>query len=184
MAHLTVLTLPDHRLRIKATPVDVVDDGIRKNLNDMVETMYADRGIGLAATQVNIHKRMLVMDIPDVDEDGERAEYSPDATASRSLIKIVNPRIVWTSDECVTENEGCLSLPELSIPVTRPECVRIEYMDENGDVCELDADGLTARCIQHEMDHLDGKLALDYLSPLKRELALKKLDKIKRFEDA
>lgn len=180
MAHLTVLTLPDHRLRIKATPVDVIDNLVRKNLNDMAETMYADRGIGLAATQVNIHKRMLVMNIPNRDDDCENTPQSPNV---ETLIKIVNPRIVWASEESVTENEGCLSLPELSIPVTRAAQVRIAYSDENGNPHELDADGLLARCIQHEMDHLDGKLALDYLSPLKRELALKKLEKIKRYQD-
>lgn len=172
MAHLKVLTLPDHRLRIKAKPVKEVDDTIRKELEDMAETMYTDDGIGLAATQVNIHKRMLVMDLRDHDDQ-----------IPNTLLKIVNPEVVWASDEIVVENEACMSLPELRVPVSRPERIRLKYQDETGAVKEFEVGGLAARCLQHEMDHLVGKLAVDYLSPLKKGMAMKKLEKIKRLSE-
>jgi peptide deformylase len=166
VALLEVLYFPDNRLRKKAVPVEIVDENCRSLAKDMLETMYANHGIGLAATQVNIQKRLVVIDL------------SEDKNESMCLI---NPEIL--SSEGTEENqEGCLSVPEYYDMVTRAEKIKYRYMDINGEVIEDDADGLLAICIQHEIDHLDGKLFIDYLSPMKRQRLRKKLDKQEKFQ--
>jgi peptide deformylase len=161
MARLPILEFPDPRLRTKAAPVAVVDDSIRQLIDDMFETMYAAPGIGLAATQVNVHKRVIVLDI------------SEDRSAPLALI---NPEIVTQIGTEETE-EGCLSVPGVYDKVTRSEKIRVRTLDRSGKQKELEADGLLAVCIQHEMDHLEGKLFVDYLSELKRTRIRKKLEK-------
>ena len=161
MARLPILEFPDPRLRTRAAPVAEVDASIRKLIDDMFETMYAAPGIGLAATQVNVHKRVLVVDV----------------TENRSQpLALINPEIV-SRDGVEETEEGCLSVPGIYDKVTRAERIRVRTLDRNGKQIELDADGLLAVCIQHEMDHLEGKLFVDYLSELKRTRIRKKLEK-------
>lgn len=171
MALLPILTAPDPILETVSTPVETVTDEVRQQLDDMLETMYAAPGIGLAAIQVGIPKRMLVI---DVAREGE--EKKP--------LFIVNPEITWVSDEDKLYEEGCLSLPEQYAEVERPAEVKVSYLDRNGEKQELHADGLLAVCLQHEMDHLDGVLFVDHLSALKRNMILRKLLKQKRLATA
>ncbi len=171
MALLPILTAPDPILETVSTPVDAVTDEVRQQLDDMLETMYAAPGIGLAAIQVGIPKRMLVI---DVSREGE--EKQP--------LFIVNPEITWVSDDDQLYEEGCLSLPEQYAEIERPAEVKVSYLDRNGDRQELHADGLLAVCLQHEMDHLDGVLFVDHLSALKRNMILRKLLKQKRLAAA
>jgi peptide deformylase len=161
MALLPILEFPDPRLRTKAQPVEEVDAALRKLIDDMFETMYAAPGIGLAATQVNVHKRLLVIDISE--KRNER-------------LTLINPEIVSHSGMEETE-EGCLSVPGVYEKVKRADRIRVRALDRDGKQFEMDADGLLAVCIQHEMDHLEGKLFVDYLSALKREMVRKKLAK-------
>ncbi|MCA3248261.1 MAG: peptide deformylase [Tagaea sp.] len=167
MALREILVAPDPRLKIKARPVETFDDALRTLLDDMVETMYAAKGIGLAAPQVGVPSRAIVMDLA---REGE-----PPAPR-----KFVNPEIVWASDEEVPCEEGCLSVPGQYADVTRPERVRVRYRDETGVRHEIDCDGLLAVCIQHEMDHLEGVLFVDHLSALKRNMMLRKVQKAQR----
>lgn len=161
MATLNILEFPDPRLRTRAQPVTTVDDSIRQLIDDMLETMYAAPGIGLAATQVNVHKRVLVIDLTE-----ERNQP----------LALVNPEIV--SREGVEETEeGCLSVPGIYENVSRADRIRVKALDREGKAIEFDAEGLLAVCIQHEMDHLEGKLFVDYLSELKRTRIRKKLEK-------
>ena len=164
MAILSIIEFPDARLRKKALPVKAVDDSIRTLLDDMLETMYAAPGIGLAATQVNQQKRVIVIDITE---------------EKNAPLRLVNPEIVWTSG---TEemDEGCLSVPGVFEKVSRAEKIKVKALGYDGNVFELETDGLLAVCIQHEIDHLEGKLFVDYLSPLKRLRARKKLEKDRR----
>lgn len=164
MAILTILEYPDPRLRNKALPVEEVNQSIQKLLDDMLETMYAAPGIGLAAPQVNQSRRIVVIDISE---------------EKNSPLCLVNPEILWTSGK-EEMNEGCLSVPGVFEKVERAEKVKIKALDRNGAYFELETDGLLAVCIQHEIDHLDGKLFVDYLSPLKRQRARKKLEKDRR----
>jgi peptide deformylase len=164
MTKLTILEFPDPRLRKKAAPVEVVDDALRALIDDMFETMYAAPGIGLAATQVDYHQRLLVADV------------SADRSAPHVLI---NPRILEKDGVAVTE-EGCLSVPGYYEEVERADHVRVAYLDRNGDACEMEAEGLLAVCIQHEMDHLEGKLFVDYLSEAKRSRIRKRLERDRR----
>jgi peptide deformylase len=164
MALLTILEFPDKRLRKKAAPVERVDDAIRALLDDMLETMYAAPGVGLAATQVNVQKRVIVI---DVSEEKNRP------------LCLVNPEILDKSGSEEME-EGCLSVPGVYEKVSRAEKVTIQAVDRNGQPFVQEADGLLAVCIQHEIDHLEGKLFVDYLSPLKRHRARKKLEKDRR----
>jgi peptide deformylase len=164
MAKLKILEFPDPRLRTKATPVTVVDDALRVFIGDMFETMYDAPGIGLAATQVDVHKRLLVTDV------------SPDKSEPYVLI---NPEILEKDGVTVTD-EGCLSVPGYYEEVERAEHIRVRFLDRNGDETEMDAEGLLAVCIQHEIDHLDGKLFVDYLSEAKRQRIRKKLEKERR----
>ena len=153
MAKLTILEFPDPRLRSKAKPVSQVDDQLRALVDDMFETMYAAPGIGLAATQVDVHQRLLVTDV------------SPDKTEPHVLI---NPEILEKDGEAVTE-EGCLSVPGYYEEVVRAEHIRVRFLNRDGEETEMEAEVLRAVCIQHEMDHLDGKLFVDYLSEAKRQ---------------
>ena len=164
MAILNILEYPDPRLRTRAHPVERVDDDIRRLVDDLLETMYAAPGVGLAATQVDVHKRVLVADVSD----------------NRSApIALVNPEII-SRDGTQTLEEGCLSVPGIYDTVIRSERVRVRALDREGQTFELDAEGLLAVCIQHEMDHLDGKLFVDYLSELKRQRIRKRLEKARR----
>jgi peptide deformylase len=164
MARLVVLEFPDPRLRTRAEPVSAFDPALARLAADMVETMYASRGIGLAATQVDVHRRLLVM---DVSESGDAPE------------SYVNPQITWREGSEQSE-EGCLSVPDTYEKVTRAERVRVRAQDLRGAWFERELDGLAAVCLQHEMDHLEGKLFVDYLSSLKRERIRKKLEKDRR----
>ena len=164
MAKLKILEFPDPRLRTKATPVEVVDDALRELIGDMFETMYDAPGIGLAATQVDVHKRLLVTDV------------SPDKSEPYVLI---NPEIIEKDGVTVTD-EGCLSVPGYYEEVERAEHIRLRFLDRDGKEQEMEAEGLLAVCIQHEMDHLDGKLFVDYLSEAKRQRIRKKLEKERR----
>jgi peptide deformylase len=164
MAKLAILEFPDPRLRTRAVPVEKVDAELRALIDDMFETMYAAPGIGLAATQVDVHKRLLVTDV------------SADKTEPHVLI---NPTIVDSSGKTVCE-EGCLSVPGYYADVERAEQIRVRFTDRDGEDRELEADGLLAVCIQHEMDHLDGKLFVDYLSEAKRQRLRKRLEKERR----
>jgi len=166
-----ILTAPDPRLKAVSEPVARVDAEIRALIDDMIETMYGADGIGLAAIQVGVPKRVLVMDI--AQKDGKK-----------NPIAYVNPKILWASEEMATFEEGCLSVPEIWDEVERPARIRAEYLDRDGKRHEIEADGLLATCLQHEMDHLEGVLFLDHLSKLKRSMALKKLQKAKRLKDA
>jgi peptide deformylase len=152
MALLTILEFPDPRLRKIASPVAAVTPEIRKLVQDMAETMYAAPGVGLAATQVDVHKRVIVMDISE---------------ARDTLRVFINPEILSSSGEAEAE-EGCLSVPGYYDKVTRPATVRVRALNEHGEQFEQDAEGLLAVCVQHEMDHLVGKVFVDHLSPLKR----------------
>lgn len=171
MALLPIITAPDARLEAISTPVETVTDEVRQQLDDMLETMYAAPGIGLAAIQVGIAKRMLVI---DVARDGE----------DKQPLFIINPEITWVSDDDQLYEEGCLSLPEQYAEVERPAEVKVSYLDRDGNPQELHADGLLAVCLQHEMDHLDGILFVDHLSALKRNMILRKLLKQKRLAAA
>lgn len=171
MALLPIITAPDKRLEAISTPVETVTDAVRRQLDDMLETMYAAPGIGLAAIQVGIAKRMLVIDIAREDEE-------------RQPLFIVNPEFTWVSDDDSVYEEGCLSLPEQYAEVARPAEVKVRYLDYDGNKQELHAEGLLAVCLQHEMDHLDGILFVDHLSALKRNMILRKLLKQKRLAEA
>ncbi|MBL8515873.1 MAG: peptide deformylase [Betaproteobacteria bacterium] len=164
MALLPILTYPDPRLHTVAMPVAVVDDRIRRLIDDMAETMYAAPGIGLAATQVNVHERVIVIDITE-----DRSQ----------LLAFVNPEIVAAEGFEVTE-EGCLSVPGIYDKVERAATVKVRALGRNGDSFTLDADGLLAVCIQHEMDHLKGKVFVEYLSQLKQNRIKTKLKKRER----
>ena len=153
MAKLEILEFPDPRLRTVAKPVEKVDDELRKLIDDMIETMYDASGIGLAATQVNVHKRLLVMDLSE--ERNEPKVY-------------INPQITPLTDELAPYEEGCLSVPGFYEKVKRAARVRINALDRDGNAFEVEADELLATCIQHEIDHLDGKLFVDYVSRLKQ----------------
>lgn len=167
MALLEILNYPDARLRRVAAPVVAVDDRVRAIVKDMVDTMYAAPGIGLAATQVNIHERILVVDVSEHQTD---------------LRVFINPEILSSSDEAKTYQEGCLSVPGVYDEVERPDRIRVRALNERGEVFELEADGVLSVCIQHEMDHLMGKVFVDYLSRLKQSRIQSRLAKEQRLE--
>jgi peptide deformylase len=164
MARLPILEYPDPRLKKVAAPVAAVTPEIRKLVRDMAETMYSAPGVGLAATQVNVHKRVIVIDVSDDKDD---------------LRVFINPELLFAEGEAECE-EGCLSVPGYYDKVTRAARIRVRAQDEHGETFELDAEGLLAVCIQHEMDHLQGKLFVEYLSPLKRARLAAKLRKKQR----
>ena len=172
MAIRDIIETPDPRLRQISTPVAAVDDGVRALIADMVDTMYAANGIGLAAIQVGVAKRLLVIDLQEeADEEGKPL---------RNPRVFVNPEIVEQSEELGVYNEGCLSVPEMYAEVERPARIRARWLDGDGMAHEQELDGLLATCLQHEMDHLNGVLFIDHLSRLKRELLLKKLAKSRK----
>lgn len=169
MAILPVLRFPDERLRTKAAPVAEINDDIRAIVSDMFETMYAENGVGLAATQVNIHQRIVVI---DVSENKEKPYV------------LINPEIIRKSEDTLINEEGCLSVPGCYAKVDRSIDVTVKALDEHGNEFTLDGEELLAICIQHELDHLNGILFVDYLSPLKRQRIKKKLEKEARLEKA
>ena len=165
-----ILVAPDPRLKAVAKDVAKVDGEIRALIDDMLETMYDADGIGLAAVQIGVAQRVIVMDIDQKDGKNNPRVF-------------VNPKIVWASEELATFEEGCLSVPEIWEDVERPARIRAEYLGRDGKQQTLEADGLLADCLQHEMDHLDGILFIDHLSRLKRSIALRKLAKAKRLKE-
>ena len=167
MAILPIITAPDPRLKIKARPVAAVDDSVRRLMDDMLETMYHAIGVGLAAPQVGVAQRVLVIDCA---RDGEPPQ----------AMRVANPEILWRSEKLLVANEGCLSLPEHYAEVQRPEAIRLRYLDHENEIREIEATGLLATCLQHEVDHLDGVLFVDHISTLKRGMILRKLAKTKR----
>lgn len=167
MALLPIITAPDPRLKRIARPVERVDDGVLRLMDDMLETMYEAPGIGLAAPQVGVLMRVIVA---DVSRDNEPpAPY-----------QMANPEIVWVSDEDRTHEEGCLSLPDHFADVIRPDTARVRFLDHQGEAREIEIGGMLATCIQHEIDHLDGILFVDHVSALKRNMILRKLSKAKK----
>ena len=164
MATRTILTLPDPRLRLVSKPVGKVDAAIRKLVADMFETMYGAPGIGLAAVQVGVPKRVVTMDLAKKDEPKNPKVY-------------INPEILWASEERTTYEEGCLSIPEYYEEVERPAQVKVRYTDLDGNAQEVEANGLLATCLQHEVDHLNGVLFIDHISKLKRSRVIKKFAK-------
>ena len=174
MAILRILETPDPVLREISTPVENVDDELRALIADMFETMYAAPGIGLAAVQVGVPKRLLVMDLQEPPEDDEEGEPVKEPRV------FINPEILSASDNEVPYNEGCLSVPDQYAEVMRPDRIRARWLDEHGKSHEEELDGLLAVCLQHEMDHLEGVLFIDHLSKLKRDMVLKKLAKARK----
>jgi peptide deformylase len=167
MAIRKIVTVPDPILKQVSEPVETVDDALRALMDDMLETMYDAPGIGLAAIQVGVPKRVLVMDIA-----GEGEEPAPRY--------FVNPEILWESETLSSYQEGCLSVPESFGDVDRPAEVKVRYLDYNGEAQEIHATGLLATCIQHEMDHLNGVLFIDHLSRMKRDMIVRKLTKARK----
>ncbi len=166
MAILEVLHIPDNRLRKKAIPISDIDDSVRELASNMLETMYAENGIGLAATQVNVQKRLVVIDLSTENTDAK---------------VLVNPEILSFSGSEEMQ-EGCLSVPDVFDTVIRSEIITVRFQNLDGETIEETVDGLYAVCIQHEIDHLNGKLFIDYLSPLKRNRIFKKFEKLEKFQ--
>ena len=164
MALRDILIIPDKRLRMKSEPVKAIDKDVRALIEDMFETMYAAPGIGLAAIQIGVPKRVVTMDLAKKDDPAEPLVF-------------INPEIVWSSDEKATYEEGCLSIPEYYEEVERPKSVRVKFLDREGKPQEMEADGLLSTCLQHEIDHINGVLFIDHISKLKRDMVLKKFKK-------
>jgi peptide deformylase len=167
MALLPILTAPDPRLKVMSKPVTKVDDSIRRLMDDMLATMYASEGLGLAAPQVGVPKRVIVMDLA---RQGEKP----------NPIMLANPEVIWRSEEEMVCEEGCLSVPDQYSEVSRPKAVRIRYLDYQNEIREMDAEGYLATCLQHEIDHLNGILFIDRLSSLRRNIILRKLVKARK----
>ncbi len=166
MPLMPIVLAPDRRLKLTCKPVERVDDDVRTLMENMLETMYDAPGIGLAAPQVGDDRRVIVVDVAREGEDPQP-------------YLMVNPEVTWASDDKVMMNEGCLSLPDIFVDVERPEKIRFAYTDKDNVRHEVEADGLFARCVQHEIDHLNGVLHVDYLSRIKRDLTLRKLARSK-----
>ncbi len=176
---LDVLVEPDPRLHKVSRPVEKIDDEVLEILHNMEETMYAYEGIGLAAPQVNIFKRLIVMDVEHGREGVVDLEEKA-VSMPRKAIKLINPEVIWACEEKVAFKEGCLSVPGHYADVVRPAEVKVRYLDPQGNTCELHGTDLLGVCVQHEIDHLDGILYLQRLSALKREMIVKKLIKAKK----
>ena len=172
MAVLPIVEVPDPRLRLVSRPVNAFDDTLRQLVADMMDTMYAAHGIGLAAIQIGVDRRALVIDLQEERDDEDKPVRAPAA--------YINPEIVWRSDELTTYNEGCLSIPEQYAEVARPARCRVRWQDESGERHEAELDGLLATCMQHEIDHLNGVLFTDHLSRLKRDMVMRKLAKLRK----
>lgn len=179
MAILPLVIAPDPRLNIRSQPVEEVTDKTRKLAEDMLDTMYANNGIGLAAVQVGVHQRLIVLDVdwpsPRYSEDGSKGEVQ-----RGNPMVLVNPEIIRVSDELNVYQEGCLSFPDQFSDVERPKMATIRYMDLEGKQQQMEADGLLATCIQHEIDHINGVVFVDHISKLRREMILKRLKKQKK----
>ena len=175
MAILKILTAPDYNLTKKSKNIDFVDDKIRIFLNDMLDTMYHDKGVGLAANQVGILKRILVIDLKNDDDQKRSKDFYP--------LFVINPKITKYSDNMIEAEERCLSVPEQKISVIRPEKITVNFLDYDNNQQEITISGWLARVFQHEMDHLDGKLIIDYLSNLKKSVTLRKLTKIQKLSN-
>ncbi len=171
MTLLSIIIAPDPRLKVTAKAVAKVDGGVRRLMDDMLETMHSANGIGLAAPQVGDPRRVIVVDVANEEEDP-------------NPLCMANPELVWVSDEERLHEEGCLSLPEQYAEVERPDAIRVRYLDHENEIRELEADGVLGTCIQHEMDHLEGVLFVDHISSLKRNMILRKLTKVKKLADA
>lgn len=167
MALLSIITAPDPRLKVISEPVDGVDDQLRGLMDDMLETMYDAPGIGLAAVQIGVPKRVIVMDLARDEEPSEPRFF-------------VNPEIVTVSEDLAIYEEGCLSVPDMYEEVERPAQARVTYLDYHGQKKEEEIDGMFATCLQHEMDHLNGVLFIDHISKLKRDMIIRKLVKLRR----
>ncbi len=165
-----ILIHPDPRLKKACDPVGTIDDGVRELARDMFDTMYHAPGIGLAAPQVGVNARLIVMDCARREDD----------TATPQPIAMVNPEIAWASDELNEHEEGCLSIPEIYAPVTRPEAVTVRWTDLDGEGREATMRGIWSVCVQHEIDHLNGKLFIDYLGPMRRQMITSRMKKLKR----
>lgn len=172
MSLLPIITVPHAVLKEKAQPIEHITEAIQKQAVDMIETMYAAPGIGLAANQVGQLNRMFVMD----------TEYRENPE-SRNPIVLINPEIIWKSDEMSVMEEGCLSIPQQFADVERPRIIRIKYVDLAGQIQEIEGSDLVSHCLQHELDHLNGVLFIDYLSRLKRNMILKRVDKLRREDE-
>jgi len=170
MAKYDILIIPDKRLRLKSEPVKTVDKSIRALVGDMFDTMYAAPGIGLAAIQIGIAKRVVILDLAKKD-------------APKDPQVFINPEVTWKSDEKAAYEEGCLSIPEYYEEVKRPSAVRVKFLDLNGRPQEMEATGLLATCLQHEIDHINGILFIDYISKLKRDMVMKKFKKAAKRTD-
>ncbi|MFA6140322.1 MAG: peptide deformylase [Hyphomicrobium sp.] len=164
MAKLEIITLPDPILRKLSTPIERVDDELRRLADDMLETMYDAPGVGLAAVQVGIPRRLFVLDVAEEDE-------------KPTPLVLFNPEIVALGSETRVHEEGCLSIPDFRVEIERPANLTLRYIDRDGNPREMDAEGLLATAIQHEINHLDGKLIIDFLSPLKRDMVVRKFKK-------
>ena len=172
MALRPILTIPDGKLRQVAEPVATVDDGIRTLVNDMFETMYDAPGIGLAAPQIGVMKRVVVLDVAKRQDE----EAKPDP------LVVINPEITWSSEELSTYEEGCLSIPDYYEAVERPAVIRVAYLDRDGEHREIEAEGILATCLQHEIDHLNGVLFIDHISRLKRVRVMRRFEKAAKRE--
>ena len=180
MAIRDILEVPDPRLRDVAQPIAKVDDDVRQLAADMLETMYAANGIGLAATQLGIDKRILVIDLQERVHEDEEKDGEGESEPVRNPHVVINPEILWVSDDLSIYNEGCLSIPEQYAEVERPARCRVRWLDETGADHEEELDGLMSTCMQHEIDHLDGVLFIDHISRLKRNMIVKKLEKLRK----
>lgn len=179
---LPIIQFPNPLLKQISKPVEKVDEDLRKFMDDMIATMYVDRGVGLAAVQVGVLKRVLVMDVSyKIEEcDGHHHGHHHDHISNKKPIFLVNPEIIWSSQEKSIYCEGCLSFPEIRADIERPKLVKVKYLDYHGKEQILEADGLLATCVQHEIDHLNGITFVDYLSKLKREMLIKKMNKLNK----
>lgn len=167
MSKLPIITIPDPILRMQSVPVERVDDDVRRLIDDMLETMYAAPGVGLAAVQVAVPRRLLVLDVSEKDEE-------------RNPVAMINPEIVKLGDTLRPYEEGCLSIPDVHVEIERPSTATVKYIDRDGKPQLVEADGLLATVIQHEMDHLDGRMIIDYLSRLKRDMVVRRFKKNQR----
>ncbi len=165
MAKRPIILLPDPVLRLPSAPIERVDDDLRRLIDDMLETMYDAPGVGLAAVQVGVPRRLLVLDVSDKDEE-------------KSPIAMVNPELVSLGGDMRVHEEGCLSIPDVRIEIERPASVIVRYVDREGKQQEINAEGLLATAVQHEMDHLDGKLIIDFLTRLKRDMVVRRFRKM------
>jgi peptide deformylase len=167
VAKLDIITLPERKLRLVSEPIERIDDELRRFLDEMLETMYEAPGIGLAAVQVGVPRRVLVCDV--AQREDEEAERNP--------MFFINPEVLSVSAETIVREEGCLSIPDYFADVERPAAVRVAFIDRDGKHREIEATGVLATCLQHEIDHLNGKLFIDYLSKLKRDMVIKRFTK-------